>query len=609
MGAAAPWTAPAPALEAVGRAAPTLSRAAARRSWSVAATRTRGARARGALALRPARHVARHALRRPGLDPAQGGRAPRAAGDARAMVTGARPLPVADAPRAGRLHQFWDVEGPLSLECDVAVCGSGAGGATLAAELAEAGARVLIFEEGGFWDTRSFGPRLFEAATRLYRAAGTEQAHGPPDVLFLQGRCVGGSTVINGGMSWRTPERVLERWGREHGIPAVDPESMAPIFERLEALVHVGPQAPDTIGRDQSLFRLGAERRGLRVVANRRNQRQCVGSNNCVFGCPTGGKQSMLVSMLPRALGFGAELYADCRVQRLLVHERGGRPRIEGLIARLVDPRTDRPGPPVRVRARHVVLSCGATQTPVLLLRNRVACGSGQVGRHLTLHPNAKAIAIFEDAVHPWRGVHQAYQVHERLEEGILLAAPFLQPQILALTLPRLGARLWEVLGQIERVVSGGVLVEDSTSGRVLPGPFGSARMRYRMTRHDLDRCLRGLALLCEIYFAAGAQRIVLPIHGLEEITSPDEIRRLFAHPLDPRDIEIATVHAMGSCRMGIDPHRAVVDAFGESHEVRGLWIADASVLPTPVGVNPMLTIMALATRTAFFLRQRLGLG
>ncbi len=508
------------------------------------------------------------------------------------------------SPSPGRLYQYWDVGGPLRLECDVVVVGSGAGGATIAAELAAAGLRVIILEEGGFFDTRSFGPSVFAGATRLYRAAGTEQALGPPNVLFLQGRCVGGSTVVNGGMSWRTPARVLERWSREYRLPDLSPEALAPIFEYLERLIHVGEPEPDSIGRDQHRLRMGAERLGLRVVTNRRNHRHCVGSNNCIFGCPTGAKQSMLVSMLPRALRFGADLYADCRVETI-VRKRppGGRERALGVVARMVDPRTDRPGPRVRVRARHVVLSGGATQTPVLLLRNGINA-TAQVGRHLTLHPNAKAIAIFDEPIRAWQGVHQAYQVHAFLEEGILLAAPFLQPQILALTMKRLGNELWEVLSQVDRLLTGGVLIEDSVTGRVHRGPYGSAIMRYRMSRFDLERCVRGLELLGRLYFAAGARRVILPIHGAPVIDHPDQLAALSTHPLDRRDIEIASVHAMSSCRMGSDPRRSVVDARGETHEVAGLWIADASMLPGPVGVNPMLTIMAMAARTARYVRE-----
>lgn len=494
------------------------------------------------------------------------------------------------------VKQFWDIERDLALECDVVVVGSGAGGATVAAECAEAGRSVVVLEEGGFHDTAGFRAEPMEAIKSLYRDAGAQRIAGKPTVMLAEGRCVGGSTVINGGMCWRTPERVLKRWRWEHGIDGATPEEMEPYFARVEERLHVAEQAPETIGRDNALLRIGAERLGYKVTKNRRNQRNCVGSNNCAFGCPTGGKQSMLVSYLPRAVAAGATIYADCRVSRVLL-ESG---RAAGVAARLVDPTSGRAsGPRVEVRAKRVVLACGATQTPLLLLANGLANSSGQVGRNFTVHPNMKAVSIYDEDVYGWRGVHQAHQVHEFLEQGIDMAVAFIPPELLALSFHLLGDELWEVVSQINRLVVSGILVEDTVAGRVRRGLGGRAVLSYQCSAYDMERMLHGLALLCEIMFASGAKKIVLPIHGAPALASPDDIPKIHARPIDPRDCEVLTVHPMGTCRMGADPKRSVVSPSGETHDVRGLYIADASVFPTPIGVNPMETVMGLATRTA----------
>lgn len=500
------------------------------------------------------------------------------------------------ATPAGGVFQFWDVEKDLDLECDAVVVGSGAGGATVAAELAERGLSVVVLEEGGFHDTRGFRADAIESVKSLYREAGAQRVAGRPPIMLAQGICVGGSTVINGGMCWRTPERALKRWRWEHGVEGATPEALEPIFRRVEERLHVAEQDPESIGRDDDLLRIGAERLGYRVTANRRNQRHCVGSNNCAFGCPTGGKQSMLVSYLPRAVAHGARIYADCRAERVLL-ERG---RASGVEGRLRDPATRRRGPRVRVRARRVVLACGAIETPLLLLRNRLANSSGEVGRNLALHPNAKCVAIYDEDVYGWKGVHQAHQVHEFLDEGLDMAVAFLPPELLALASDRIGDALWELISQINRIVMSGILVEDTTTGRVRPGPGGMAAMSYQVSGHEIEQILRGVGLLSEILFASGARRIVLPIHGAPEIRSPGEIRKIYERPLDPLDLELFSVHPMGTCRMGADPRRSVVSSFGEAHDVPGLYIADASVFPTPIGVNPMETIVALATRTAW---------
>jgi choline dehydrogenase-like flavoprotein len=521
------------------------------------------------------------------------------------MVTPAVPLRA--GARAGSLVQFWDVARDLALECDVVVVGSGAGGATVAAELAEGGRSVIVLEEGGFYDTASFRSDALTSIQALYRDGGAQQVVGRPDVMLAQGRCVGGSTVINGGMCWRTPERALKRWRWEHGIEAASPEELEPIFRRVEERLHVAVQDKESIGRDDDLLRTGAERLGYKVTANRRNQRHCVGSNNCAFGCPTGGKQSMLVSYLPRAVANGATIYADASVRRITTERGpGGKRRAVGVRGRLVDPATRRAGPRFTVRAKRVVLACGATQTPLLLLENRLANSSGEVGKNFTLHPNGKLVAIYDHDVYGWKGVHQAHQVHEFLAEGLDMAVAFLPPELLALSTPLMGDELFEVLSELNRMVVCGVLVEDTCTGRVAPGFGGLARLTYQMSPHDVAQLLRGLGLLAEIMFASGAKRILTPIAGAPPLRSPDDIRTIFERPLEPRDIETVSVHPMGTCRMGRDPRRSVVGPFGEAHDVAGLYVADASVLPTPIGVNPMETIVTLATRTAFRLLDEL---
>jgi choline dehydrogenase-like flavoprotein len=208
--------------------------------------------------------------------------------------------------------------GVIELGCDVAVVGSGAGGAVVAAELAEGGHDVMLLEEGGYHTTDEFTVEASAMVRMLYRDGGLVLALGLPPVLYAEGRCVGGSTTVNGGMTWRTPERILQRWEREHGLAGVTGSAMERIFERVERFTSATTQDPGTVGRDNQLLREGAGRLGWRVIDNIRNQKHCAGTNNCAFGCPTGAKQSTLVSYVPRALHFGARLYADCRVDRLL---------------------------------------------------------------------------------------------------------------------------------------------------------------------------------------------------------------------------------------------------------------------------------------------------
>lgn len=491
----------------------------------------------------------------------------------------------------GRVQTRNDFAGG-ELVCDVVVVGSGAGGAVVAAELAEAGLGVVVLEEGGYHPTDTFTTEASAMVGRLYRDGGMQVALGTPPISFNEGRCVGGSTVVNGGMSWRTPEPVLRRWQEVEAIEGLSPAAMERTFTRVERTISAAPQDPGSIGRDNELFREGAERMGWRVISNIRNQLHCAGCNNCVLGCPTGAKRSTLVSYLPRALAFGARVHADCRVERILLHGK----EAVGVTGHVVG-ESGQPGAPFTVRARRVVVAAGAMQTPALLARSGIRSPSGRIGRDLALHPNAMVVALFDEQIEGWKGVHQGYQLREFQEEGLLMAAVNLPPSILATALPHYDPALGELMQDYNRIVTAGVLVEDTGRGRVRVLPSGQPVATYALTDLDAERIVRGTALLAELLFAAGARRVLLPFEGAPDLLAADNARRLLRQPIAKQAMRLSTVHIMGTARMGGDPARHVCDAYGHVYDTAGLVVADASLFPSPIGVNPMETIMALATR------------
>ncbi|HSZ44749.1 MAG TPA: GMC family oxidoreductase [Streptosporangiaceae bacterium] len=487
-----------------------------------------------------------------------------------------------------------DVTSDLRVDCGVLIIGSGAGGATMAAELAEEGVDVVVIEEGGYHPTGSFTAAAGRAARTLYRDGGAEIAWGRPPVLFSQGRCVGGSTVVNGGMSWRTPAHVLQRWGREEGVTGVTERDMEPYFALVEKRISVALQDPETIGADMRLLKAGADAKGWKIIPNLRNQLHCAGSNNCTNGCPTGAKQSMLVTAIPRALRGGARLYAGCRAERITTS--GG--AVTGVECRILRP-GGQPGPRLTVRSRVVVVAGGAVQTPALIARSGIRSASGLLGRNLSLHPNAKVIAFFDEEVRGWQGVHQAYQVRQFAKAGIMLTAVNLAPSLIAMTLPWYGGELGNVMNDYNHMVTAGCLIEDTGTGRVRHLPGLGAHVTYQINDKDAARVLRGVGLIAELMLAAGAMRVLLPLAGAPEVRDPAGLRDLLAAPADARSLELFTVHLMGTARMSEDPRRGVTDSYGAFHGVRGLFVADASLFPGPVGVNPMETILAIATRNA----------
>jgi choline dehydrogenase-like flavoprotein len=489
-----------------------------------------------------------------------------------------------------------EVTADLELDCDVVVVGSGAGGATVAAELAEAGMDVIVLEEGGYHPTESFTAETGRALRTLYRDGGGGMAIGRPSVLYAEGRCVGGSTVVNGGMSWRTPARVLDRWAEQEGIAAIREKDLDPYFTRIESRLSVGRQDPETIGRDSQLFKAGADAKGWNIVPNQRNQLHCAGTNSCTSGCPTGAKRSMLVTSVPRALRLGARLYADCRVDRVT---RSGT-AVTGVVGHVVHAGSKGPRVPrFTVRARTVVVAGGAIQTPALLMRSGLRSASGQLGRNLSLHPNATVTAFFDEDVTGWHGVHQAFQIREFMTEGLLLTAVNLPPTMLAGILPAWGRELGALMADYNHIVTAGPLVTDTGTGRIRNVPGLGPQVFYRLADADAARMVRGVELTADALFAAGARRVLLPFDGAPELRSPAELRRLLARPVPRRSMQLYSIHLMGTARMSEDPRRGVVGSFGEFHGVSGLIVADASLFPGPIGINPMETVIALAMRNA----------
>lgn len=486
-----------------------------------------------------------------------------------------------------------DIHGDTVLDADVVIVGSGAGGAPMAAELAEAGFDVVVLEEGSYYQTRDFTADTSAMVRQLYRDGGASMALGNPPVLFQEGRAVGGSTVINGGMSWRTPEEILERWQKEHGLDT-SPKTMLPYYERVEKRMNVAVNDEAAIGKDNWLLKKGADAKGWDIIPNLRNQNHCVGSNRCAFGCPTGAKQSALVSYIPRALHFGARVYANIKVDKITMHGK----RATGVVGHVSLPNGGR-GPHVAVRAKLVVAACGAIYTPALLTRSGLTSRSGQLGKNLSLHPNVKVVALFDEDVTGWKGVHQAFQVREFVKEGIgTFAAVNIPPSLIAMSIPHRGRQLGQLMDRYNHMVVAGMLIEDHTTGRVRT-INGRPQAFYQVDDYDLNMMKKGLERLSDLLFTAGAKQIILPLHHATSAYSADEVRKILAQPIPATAWEVVTVHMMGTCALGADRTRSVTDQFGFMNDVDRLLISDASLFPTPIRVNPMETIMALSTRAA----------
>ncbi|HEX5146547.1 MAG TPA: GMC family oxidoreductase [Conexibacter sp.] len=469
---------------------------------------------------------------------------------------------------------------PRVLDADVCVVGAGAGGAVVAAELAEGGASVVVLEQGPHHDADRFSARPTEMLARLYRDGGQTTTLGNPPILLPLGRGLGGTTLVNSGTCFRTPPAVLERWRREFRLEALaDAGALDPCFERVEQALSISEVTPELAGRNAAVARRGAQALGWSHGFLRRNARGCVGSGVCAFGCPTSAKQHVGITYVPRAQAAGARVLAGADVRRVLV-ERGEARGVEAQLAG--------GGGRIEVRAPAVVVACGTIHTPLLLARSGLGAGSGQLGRNLALHPATGAFALMDELVDMAKGVPQSFYVDEFAAEGIMFEGVAGPPSYVAMALPLSGRRHAAAMAEYRRLAQFGLMVSDASRGSVR-SLAGRPLIRYELVEDDVARFRRGLARMRELFEAAGAREVYLPLpSGVE----PERARA--------RDLELMAFHPLGTARADARSAHGVVDGDLRVHGVRGVHVADGSVVPSSLGVNPQLTIMALATRLAF---------
>jgi choline dehydrogenase-like flavoprotein len=469
---------------------------------------------------------------------------------------------------------------------DYLVIGSGAGGATAALVLAEAGREVIVVEEGPEVRDEDRGRGPTESLMRLFRDRGTQVAMGRSVIPILQGRCVGGTTVVNGAIVWRMPEDAYERSfgavGAREALPLADLDAR---MDRIERELSVGPTPEHRLGGSGKLMREGSTKLGWRGHAIRRNVLECQGSGRCLEACPTKRKQSLEVTYLPRAAKRGARILADHEVRT--IETSAG--RAVGVVGRRSD------GSAFRIAARKgVVLAASAIQSPCILRRSGIGPRE-HVGAHFRAHPATAVAGVYRDPVHLWVGGTQSYEIDEFRHEGFKMEVASLPVELAGVRMPGLGADFQRSMRDYPNMAVWGVQIRAEAEGRVTPA-HSRSDIQYTPTAADMAIFRRGVRQIAEMHFAAGAVRVYPGVHGGPDfLTSPDELSKLDELSLDPRDWSMISAHLFSTCRMGADERAGVVGFDGAVHGVRGVWVLDASAIPTNLGVNPQHSIMAMA--------------
>ena len=485
------------------------------------------------------------------------------------------------------------------VEADICIVGSGAGGAVLAYHLAEQGKSVVVLEKGGFVQPRDFSEDEVEMIGKLYSDKAFQQTE---DFRFtvLQGSCVGGTTVVNNAVCFRTPEPVLQRWNDTYGA-GIDPIEYYSSARYIEQWLRIRPQDEHTAWNPNNQLNpsgavyLGGVASGLpagelQVGAVNANIEGCLGCGYCNIGCSFGAKLSMLETALPwaqRAFGDRVRIFSDCEVERVVMD--GGHPRrAREVRARLADFR------PIAVRADKFVISAGAISSPYVLMQSGIGAGL-PVGRYACFNMGAPLTAEFEQPLRSFDGLQISHFGVPRPERGWVFETWFNPPVAQALNMPGWFEDHYRNMRRYDHLMAVGCLVGTERNGRIIKALTGGPGVDYAPTQGDLRKLADGLVELGHILFAAGATRVMLNGWNYYEFTSPNGLYDLPRIVSDGSDLTLGTGHPQGGNPIGTDPAISVVGPDFRVHGTANLYVCDASVIPSSLTVNPQLTVMTLA--------------
>ncbi len=501
-----------------------------------------------------------------------------------------------------------------TLEADVVIIGSGAGGGVTAEILALAGLNVIIVEEGALKSSKDFKMREAEAYPSLYQESAARKTKDKA-INILQGRSVGGSTTVNWTSSFRTPTPTLEYWQKNFGLAGYSAEELAPWFLMMEQRLNVSTWLTPP-NENNDLLKRGAARLGIPAAAIMRNVKGCWNLGYCGMGCPTNAKQSMLVTTIPSALNHNATLLTHTRAQQLMF--KGD--KVDSLVCQALDATgIAANGRTLTLRAKHFVVAGGAINSPALLLRSGAPDPSGMLGKRTFLHPTVISAAIFEQRVDGFAGAPQTIYSDHFLDTqsitgpiGYKLEAPPLHPLLLSTTMAGFGAAHAKTMSEFPHVHGLLALLRDgfhdeSQGGRVALAKDGSPVLDYPITGFVWDGVKRALLSMAEIQFAAGA-KTVQPVHENAERyrTWADAKTAIAALPYKEHITRVVSAHVMGGCGMAGDS-RGVVNPMGRYNGIANLSVHDGSLFPTSIGANPQLSIYGIVSRLASQLAQDLS--
>jgi choline dehydrogenase-like flavoprotein len=509
---------------------------------------------------------------------------------------------------SGQISSAMALAAGATLEAQVVIIGLGAGGSMAFYELARAGVDVIAVEEGGVWRPQEATCREEQMLPRLFMEAGS-RATDDMGIRVLQGRGVGGSTLHNTNLCKRLPAALLDHWAEAYGLGELAGQALDEDFAACEALLNVHRVPDARMNENNLLLERGLARLGWaggRLMHNRNDG--CQGSGYCELGCPNDGKQNAARALVPPALAAGGRVLTDARAVRVLT--QGG--AVSGVELRAVDPARRAEAHAVTIRAQRVVLAASATGSAALAQRSGLSDPGRLMGTNLHLHPGVFVAGVFDEPVRSWEGVPQAVECTELLEFGprakqrMWIVTGAAHPGAAAGLMPGFGPSHGAWMRQYPHVAVLIAMLHDHQGGRVSPGAGEKVHMSYRMDGEAWGQIGLGLEGCARLLFAAGAREVLLPTAPARVLRSEAEVNGVRGLRLGANSPSLVAVHPMSTLWMGRDAATSVVDARGEHHRVRGLYVADGSLFPTSIGGPPQLPIYAFGRRVGRAVRASL---